>query len=280
VFESRDDALVWIIRNQLGRRNLNSYQRGELVQRYKPLVAAQSEQGKRTDLSNFSQNSGRSSDLIGTDRKLAQMAGISHDTLHKVGKLSKAADEETKQKLRRGEVSVNKAYTEVMHRQHADETKACGRCGQEKPYSDFAIPSNRQGFSALCRACEKEVAEAPEQTEDVAQEATTQVTAARETLETREQPESPSISSVGIHKGHPIHVTAPLPDRPEMFPHVENHMRFIVENFLAGAQNAMKLYTSGMASPGNTRILRGILGSVMGAVEAFEKYVKEIRDHE
>ena len=30
-FSSRDDAMLWMLRNQLGRRNLNDYQRGEMV---------------------------------------------------------------------------------------------------------------------------------------------------------------------------------------------------------------------------------------------------------
>ena len=145
--------------------------------------------------------------------------------------------------------------------------KTCDRCGQEKPVTEFAIPSNRHGFSALCRDCEKEVAEASRQAAEAARRA-------------QEPVETQPISSIGMHKGHPIHVAVPLPDRPDMFPHVENHMRFIVENFLAGAKNAMKLYTPGMATPENTEILREILESVLGTVEAFDEYVKEIRDYE
>ena len=30
-FSSREDAMLWMLRNQLGRRNLNSYQRSDLV---------------------------------------------------------------------------------------------------------------------------------------------------------------------------------------------------------------------------------------------------------
>lgn len=33
-FSSRDDAMLWMLRNQLGRRNLNNYQRVELVLKF------------------------------------------------------------------------------------------------------------------------------------------------------------------------------------------------------------------------------------------------------
>jgi len=37
--DSRDGAKIWIIQNQLGRRNLTPYQRGELVLGLEPLYA-------------------------------------------------------------------------------------------------------------------------------------------------------------------------------------------------------------------------------------------------
>ena len=43
-FENRDDVLLWIMRNQLSRRNLNDFQRIELVRRYEDAVKAQAEQ--------------------------------------------------------------------------------------------------------------------------------------------------------------------------------------------------------------------------------------------
>ncbi len=38
-FESRDDAKVWMIRNQIGRRNLNNYERSRLALKMKPLIS-------------------------------------------------------------------------------------------------------------------------------------------------------------------------------------------------------------------------------------------------
>ena len=33
-FADRDEALLWVMKNQLGRRNLNEFQRVEMAQRY------------------------------------------------------------------------------------------------------------------------------------------------------------------------------------------------------------------------------------------------------
>ena len=270
-FHSRDDALMWIITNQLGRRNLTSFQRGELVLKFEPLLRAQARERQATssggDEPQLVKNSAQAGNVGRTREKLGQMAGVSHDTIKKVKKLSEAADDETKQKLRRNEMSINKAYTDVMHREHAHETRTCTHCHQNKPMTDFTIPSNRQGFSAICRACEKEISDVPKATTNVAKP--------------RSEPAAPqSFSSIGMHKGHPIHVGAPFPDRPEMFAYLEDHVRLITDNFVAGAAHAMRMYTPGMASPQNTRTLREILKSACNVVEAFDEYMKEMQDHE
>lgn len=266
-FADRDEALLWIITNQLGRRNLTSYQKGVLALKFEPLLKAQAKERQirkpGTDV-DVPQNSAGQKDGE-TRQKLAGIAGVSHDTIKKVKKLTESADAETKQMLQRGEVSINKAYTELMHREHADETRTCDRCGQEKPITEFSIPSNRQGFSSLCRVCEK-------RTPQEAREAADTANRAAEPVQT--------IPSVAMHKGHPIHVAAPLPDRPDMFPYLEDHMRFIVGNFLAAANNAMQLYTQGMESPANTKALREILETAGEAVATFDKYVKEILEDE
>lgn len=278
-FADRREALLWIITNQLGRRNLNSFQRGELVMKFEPLLKAQARERQATSTGGTApqlrQNSGEAEKPHPTtDRELGKLAGVSHDTIHKVKKLSAAADDETKRKLRRGEMSVNRAYTELMHREHAEETRTCTRCNQEKSVAEFRVPSKHHDFFPVCKTCEKEIPGMPGQATNVARPT---VGAAEQTAEPAS---SQPVSSIGMHKGHPIHVATPLPDRPDMFPNVSNHMRFIVGSFLANARNAIRLYTPGMASPDNTEILREILESANGAVEAFDEYVREMLDHE
>lgn len=43
-FSSKDDVILWMIQNQLGRRNLSDLQRVEIVRKYEEAVKAQAEQ--------------------------------------------------------------------------------------------------------------------------------------------------------------------------------------------------------------------------------------------
>ena len=105
-FKDRDAIKEWIIKNQLGRRNVPAYVRAELALKLKPVIAAKAKerQGTRTDKGNIVQNSARSRD------ELAKAAGVSHDTIHKVEKIQQKAPEEVKEALRKGEMSINQAY--------------------------------------------------------------------------------------------------------------------------------------------------------------------------
>ena len=114
-FDTREEVMLWMLRNQLGRRNLNNYQRSELALKFEPLFAHASEKrmlaGKLVDPpQNSAEGSGE------TRKQIAKMAGVSHDTIKKVKRLHEHADEETKSRLRRGEMTVNKAYNELCRR--------------------------------------------------------------------------------------------------------------------------------------------------------------------
>ena len=116
-FPDRDAVKEWIILNQLGRRNIPNYVRAELALRLKPMIAerAKENQGSRTDIS---QKSVESHD---TQKELAKAAGVSHDTIHKVEKIQKEAPEETKEALRRGELSINSVYSGIIAAEHENK---------------------------------------------------------------------------------------------------------------------------------------------------------------
>ena len=108
-FESRDEAIEWIIFNQMGRRNLSQYSKCELALRFEPMLQkeAKKRQGRRTDLKG---------DAIGyrpidTRTALANMAGVSANTMGKAKKIFHDADEETKRRLRPGDISIHFAYS-------------------------------------------------------------------------------------------------------------------------------------------------------------------------
>lgn len=108
-FDSREDVIQWIILNQFSRRNLPLYERARLALRLKPVIAAKAKenQGQRTDIS---QKSVKSTD---TQKELAKVAGVSHDTIAKVEKIEAQATPEIKTQLQTGEISINQAYQTI-----------------------------------------------------------------------------------------------------------------------------------------------------------------------
>ena len=264
-FSSREDAMLWMLRNQLGRRNLNSYQRSELALKFEPLIASASEKrmlaGKAI---NPMQNSAQGQEKGTTRKQIAEIAGVSHDTIKKVKKLNEAADEETKSKLRRGEVTVHKAYTELMQKEHENETRVCDRCKQEKPVASFSIPSNRHGFSSLCKDCEKEISAAAKAAAEVASATTAKV-------------ETHPVNGMAMLNGAPIHVVTPLPDEPEMMPHVMNALEAAISPFLATVGTTLRMMTKGIATKENLRIYEdALLDATERAHEMFNNHVKEL----
>ena len=107
--ETRDDAKLFIIDNQCGRRNLNAYQRTRLALQKKQIIAARAKPGTRTDLS---QNSAKGS--LDTRDEIDKSAHVSHDTVSKVERIIEHADDETKQQLERGEKSIHQAHQEIV----------------------------------------------------------------------------------------------------------------------------------------------------------------------
>lgn len=126
---SRDDAKRWIIRHQFGRRNLTPYQRAELALELKILAATEAAarqgagrrrggvtagRGRPKDADNsLGQNSAPSYPREKTRDSLADIAGISRDTIAKVEYIHAHADEQTKEMLRRGETSIHAEYVRL-----------------------------------------------------------------------------------------------------------------------------------------------------------------------
>ena len=256
-FSSRDDAMLWMLRNQLGRRNLNDYQRGEMVLVLKNRMKTEAEKRKYAGVSdcdlpeNFQEGQASEKDRKGREERetytrLGKLAGVSGRQMRKIDKLANSADEATKAKLRKGEVSVHRAYTDLLEKEHEGETKICERCKQEKPLSAFSIPSNRRSFSSVCRDCEKEIsAVAKSAAEAAAKPADTAAKPAD--IAASSEPPCP-IPGMVMHNGAPIHVETALPDTPEMFCYVADLVKSCCDSYVIGLTSAMRRYSRGMGS--------------------------------
>jgi len=80
-FENKDKAILWMIDNQLGRRNLSDYARVELNLRKEEYFhkLAKENQGTRTDLTSV-----RNLTNVDTKKEIAKLSKVSHDTVAKV----------------------------------------------------------------------------------------------------------------------------------------------------------------------------------------------------
>jgi N6-adenosine-specific RNA methylase IME4 len=110
-FENINRVKEWMIHNQFGRRNLSNYQRSVLALQLEDVFRekAKENQGKRTDISQISVES----KPIDTQKEVAKIANVSHDTIAKVKKIEATATPEVKEKLNTGQMSINEAYKEI-----------------------------------------------------------------------------------------------------------------------------------------------------------------------
>ena len=120
-FLNNEEAKRWVVKNQLGRRNLTYYERASLVLQLEYLIKDEARKNQLATLkqSTVSQNSDkREKQLkIHTDKYLAKISGVSHDTIAKVRKIENCADDEMKMKLIKNKLSINAAYNEIQKRE-------------------------------------------------------------------------------------------------------------------------------------------------------------------
>ena len=117
-FEDVSDAKKWIIRNQLARRNVPDFVRCELVLPLEEELKAEAERRRKKAISTFRQTGETVPNLAPSKPpkvrdEMAQMAGVSHGTIGMVKKIVSDADEDTKEQLRDGKMSIYKAYTNL-----------------------------------------------------------------------------------------------------------------------------------------------------------------------
>lgn len=110
----RDAAKLWIIRNQFGRRNLGSFDRGELALKMKEIIAAKAKEQQirkpESVLTTLSEQK-----PINTRTEIAKIAGVSEGTISKVETILKKGTPEQISKLRSNDAntSINKVFNSI-----------------------------------------------------------------------------------------------------------------------------------------------------------------------
>lgn len=105
-FTDRNEVMLWMLQNQLSRRNLNDFQRVEMVRKYENAVKAQAEKRMLTGKADPSPKlgKGRATDELGT------LAGVSHNTYEHAIAVLDNAPKPVIDATRKKELSINAAY--------------------------------------------------------------------------------------------------------------------------------------------------------------------------
>lgn len=138
--KSVDDAVLWIVRNQLGRRNITDFVRGELALLAKPIIEGRAKEKQLATLKQGDSPVRPKSDErenieaeaedgqlatheqgdspvpqisdereMRTDDVIASQAGVGRDTIRKIEKIQQTAVPEVLSAVRSGEISINTA---------------------------------------------------------------------------------------------------------------------------------------------------------------------------
>jgi len=119
--KSREEVCIWIIDNQFGRRNISNFTRVELAVKREVYISKKARENINTPTGGRNLLTlPKSAKSIDTREELAKLAKVSHDTIWKGKQIIEKAPEELKEKLRRGEKTINQVYT-TIHRQEVRE---------------------------------------------------------------------------------------------------------------------------------------------------------------
>lgn len=117
-----DDVKIWMIDNQLGRRNLNSYDRTRLALLKESIFANQAKNrqkggqgGVNLLVANLPQAKGK------TREKVADIAEVSPRTVQNVKKIEAKASEEDKKALSAGEKSINEVVKDIVKKENQEK---------------------------------------------------------------------------------------------------------------------------------------------------------------
>jgi hypothetical protein len=115
---TKDEAIEWMIDNQLGRRNLTPIQKIAIAEKYRSIFEKKAKRNQIRgggDRKSYLKKTPKILKPINTREELAKIAGVSHDTYDKGTKILASDNEQVKQKVINGEMKINTAYNEIFN---------------------------------------------------------------------------------------------------------------------------------------------------------------------
>lgn len=125
---TKTDVMEWMINTQLGRRNLIPAQRLIVLDKFKKRVQAEAALKKEQSLNIFHGNQHKEVShpngehtKIHTDKTLAKMAGVGTGTVARFNQVMKSEDEDIKNDVIAGKVSINAGYKKIKEKKRNNE---------------------------------------------------------------------------------------------------------------------------------------------------------------
>ena len=124
-FADKTEAKLWIVKNQLGRRNLKDFQRCEMVLPLEEEIKEDAEKRRRAAISAARSGDQMVPKVAPSEKSrdiLAAMAGVSHTTLGRVKFIIAKADEDLIARLRTEDIKIGAAYNTLMKAERKTDT--------------------------------------------------------------------------------------------------------------------------------------------------------------
>jgi|GEM_PF-2651395 len=116
-FETLEDIKVWMLKNQLGRRNLTDAERIHIATE---LTNFLTEKAKENQQSGVRLNLAKGEKAVNTNAEIAKLANVSRANVTKFNKLKKEASPEELEQVIVGKKSIHKAHSELKKSAEVD----------------------------------------------------------------------------------------------------------------------------------------------------------------
>lgn len=127
-FDSRDDVVQWMIRAQLGRRNLSSLQKIEIAERFRPLFRKKAKENQIKAGKEYGNGGTKLTENLPqaldenikkernptVNKELSEIAGVSEKTYTMGKKILDSQDEDLIREVKAKEKSISGAYKELV----------------------------------------------------------------------------------------------------------------------------------------------------------------------
>lgn len=146
-FSSKSEVIEWILRNQLGRRNLTDFQRNKVALKYEEVIAEQMrerqvERGRQqAEFLNHSKSRPNEPLLEKSSKRkeLAKIAGTSEGSIQRTKLILEKGTPEQIERAEKGGKgnSMSAIAKEIEMEQKGVKTRKCSKCGKSLPVTEF-----------------------------------------------------------------------------------------------------------------------------------------------